>query len=138
MDTLTVGDLPVREVMSAHVLGIVPSAAIEMALRIMVEAGVRHLPVVERRRVLGVLHESDILWRLWSTSETEPVQCTAVMRSPAPCVDASDTVALAARRMAGADSEVVLVLEEGLVVGIVTATNLVGLLATGVVHPKGG
>lgn len=137
MDTSTVGDRPVREIMSAHVLGIVPTAPLDVALRMMVEAGIRHLPVVDRHQCLGMLHESDVLWRLWSVTGTNPPRCGAVMRSPAPHVDTSDTVAVAARRMARADTDAVLVLDDGRVAGIVTATNLVGLLATGVTFPKG-
>jgi CBS domain-containing protein len=38
--------MPVRHAMSPEVLGIVPEAPLEVALRMMVEARVRHLPVV--------------------------------------------------------------------------------------------
>ncbi|HEY7596167.1 MAG TPA: CBS domain-containing protein [Actinophytocola sp.] len=129
MDTSTLDNLPIQRVMSAEVLGIVPSAPLEVALRMMVEAGVRHLPVVERRRCLGLLHESDALWRLWSTTGAGTRPCRTVMRTPPPCVDAAGTVGMAARRMARSASDAVLVLDEGRVVGIVTATDLVDLLA---------
>lgn len=138
VDTATLDNLPVERVMSANVLGIVPSAPLEVALRMMVEAGVHHLPVVDDRRCLGLLHESDLLWRLWSAAGSGTRPCRTVMRTPPPCVDKTDSVGRAARRMARTASDAVLVLEEGRVVGIVTATNLVGVLATGEMFRKEG
>src|SRR5262245_53243895 len=104
--------MPVQQVMTGDVLGIVPSAPLEVALRMMVEAGVRHLPVVDDDRCLGVLHEADMLWRLWSTNGASRLLCRAVMRSPAPCVDATATVRMAARCMAQTASDAVLVLDD--------------------------
>ena len=131
MDVSGLSDQPVREIMTVEVLGIVPSAPLEVALRMMVEARVHHLPVVDRRGCLGLLYEADVLWRLWSTSDGRRPGCAAVMRRPAPCVEMSATVRAAVRRMRHAGSDAVLVVDGGQVAGIVTATNLIRLLATG-------
>jgi CBS domain-containing protein len=117
--------------MTGHVLGIVPEAPLEVALRMMAEAHVRHLPVVDHRGCLGLLHETDVLWRLWSTGGANRPRCDTVMRTPVPCVNATDSVRIAARHMARIGTDVTLVLDDGQVVGIVTATNLVRLLASG-------
>jgi CBS domain-containing protein len=124
-------DRPVREVMTEHVLGIVPDAPLDVALRMMAETHVRHLPVVDHRGCLGLLHETDVLWRLWSTGGADRPRCDTVMRTPVPCVNATDTVRTAARHMARIGTDVTLVLDDGQVVGIVTASNLVRLLASG-------
>lgn len=131
VDIAALNERPVREVMTEYVLGIVPDAPIEVALRMMAEAHVCHLPVVDHRGCLGLLHETDVLWRLWSTGGTNRPRCDTVMRTPVPCVDAADTVQTAARHMTRIGTDVTLVLDDGQVVGIVTATNLVRLLATG-------
>jgi CBS domain-containing protein len=52
------------------------------------------------------------------------------MRSPAPCVALTDTVNAAARAMKRTSSDVVLVLDNGKVAGIVTVTDLVRLLGS--------
>jgi len=116
-------------VMTSEVLGIVPSAPLEVALRMMVEAGVRHLPVVERDRCVGLLHESDVLWRLWSTAGGTTLRVGAVARTPAVNVVASDDVHTIARRMVDAETDAALVIESGQIVGIVTATDLLRRLA---------
>lgn len=116
-------------VMTPAVLGIVPAAPLEVALRMMVEAGVRHLPVVDRGRCLGLLHESDILWRLWSTGGTTPSRAAAVARSSVVSVARTDDLRTIARRMTDAETDAALVVEEGRIVGIVTATDLLRRLA---------
>ena len=116
-------------VMTPAVLGIVPAASLEVALRMMVEAGVRHLPVVDRGRCVGLLHESDILWRLWSTGGATSSRAAAVARSPVVAVATTDDLRTIARRMADAETDAALVVEEGRIVGIVTATDLVRRLA---------
>jgi CBS domain-containing protein len=71
---MSTADSTVGLVMVSEVLGIVPAAPLEVALRMMVEAGVRHLPVVDRGRCVGLLHESDVLWRLWSAAGWRPTR----------------------------------------------------------------
>jgi CBS domain-containing protein len=92
-------DSQVGDVMTPDVLGIVPSAPLEVALRMMVEAAVHHLPVVDRGHCLGVAHESDVLWRLFSTAGSTPPAVGAVVRKPPLSVAAGDSVRVVARRM---------------------------------------
>lgn len=119
----------VRDVMTPEVLGIVPVAPLEIALRMMVQAGVRHLPVIDEDTCQGLLYESDVLWRLWSTGGGTALTAGDVARSPAFCVDIGDEVRVAARLMEEAGTDAVLVVDGGRIVGIVTAVNLVHLLA---------
>jgi CBS domain-containing protein len=121
----------VREVMTPDVLGIVPSALLGVALRMMVEADVHHLPVVDGGRCVGLLHEADVLWRLWSTDDRRPPVVAAVVRRPPLVIAAEDTVRVAASRMIDAATDAALVMEDGRVVGIVTATDILRLVATG-------
>lgn len=121
----------VRDVMTPDVLGIVPSAPLEVALRMMVEAAVHHLPVVDDGRCLGVVHEPDVLWRLWSAVGVLPPTVGAVVRRPALAVAVDDTVPVVAGRMVDEGTDVALVLEDGGLVGIVTGTDLLRLVATG-------
>lgn len=124
-------ELCAREVMTPDVLGIVPSAPLEVALRMMVEAAVRHLPVVDRGHCLGVAHESDVLWRLFSTAGSKPPTIDAVIRTPPLAVAAGDSVRVVARRMVEAGTDAALVFQDGELVGIVTGVDLLRLMATG-------
>jgi CBS domain-containing protein len=116
-------------VMTANVLGIVPAAPLDVALRMMVEARVRHLPVVERGRCVGMLHESDVLWRLWSAPGAESTRVVVVARTPVVSVAVADDVTTIARRMMDAETDAAVVTEGGRITGIVTAADLLRRLA---------
>lgn len=124
-------DLCVRELMTPDVLGVVPSAPLEVALRMMVEAAVHHLPVVDQGHCLGVAHESDVLWRLFSTTGSRPPTVGAVVRNPPLAVQADDAVCVVARRMVEAGTDAALVLQHRELVGIVTGADLLRLVASG-------
>lgn len=129
---MSTSDSTVRLVMTSEVIGIVPGAPLEVALRMMVEAGVRHLPVVDGGHCVGLLHESDVLWRLWSTA-AKPPRVGAVARTPVVAVAVSDTVPAIARRLVDAETDAAVVvagsLVDGRIVGIVTVTDLLRRLA---------
>lgn len=120
-----------RDVMTPVVLGIVPSAPLEVALRMMVEAVVHHLPIVDGRRCLGVVHESDVLWRLWSTPARGRPPVGVLVRRPPLAVAVDDPVDVVARRMLEVGTDAALVLEHGELAGIVTRGDLLRLLAAG-------
>lgn len=121
-------EMPVHTAMSGEVLGIVPSAPLEVALRMMVEAGVRHLPVVVDGHCVGMLHESDVLWRLWSTTGRPP-RAGSLARRPVLSAGTGDDARTVARRMLEEGTDVAVVQGDGRIVGIVTATDLLRLLA---------
>ncbi len=54
-------DTPVRAIMSRCVARVRPEQTVAEAARLMTEHGVRHLPVVRRGRLLGVLSIRDVL-----------------------------------------------------------------------------
>ena len=124
-------------VMSREVVALDAEARLPTALHVMATTGVRHLPVVERGRCLGVLVETDLIRSLaqdsrpfgsaaLGTAVTAPVR---QLHRPAPQLPPTARVSDAARHMATDVSDAVLVVEHGRVLGIVTATDLVRLLA---------
>ena len=118
----------VRSVMTARVLAIAPNAPLEVALRLMTESGVRHLPVIDGDRCVGLLHEADVLWTLWThgpVARDVGVCC----RTPAPMVTIDDSVTAAAARIDDSGGDAALVTDNGTLVGIITATDLVCYLA---------
>ena len=52
---------PVREIISGKVVSAAPSHTVEDCMRLMTERRIRHLPVVERGRVLGVISIGDLV-----------------------------------------------------------------------------
>jgi CBS domain-containing protein len=54
-------DTPVRQIMSSPVTTVSPDKSVRDCMRIMTEKRFRHLPVVDRDRVLGVLSIGDLV-----------------------------------------------------------------------------
>ncbi len=52
---------PVKDVMTARVLYVGPERTIEECMALMTDKRVRHLPVVENKRVIGVLSIGDLV-----------------------------------------------------------------------------
>ena len=125
-------DPPLSTVMSRDVVAIDAEARLPTALHVMAATGVRHLPVVDRGRVLGVLVETDLIRCLAGEGHRFATAVTVTLRQlyrPAPELPPTARVSDAARHMFADVSDAVLVTDHGRVLGIVTATDLVRLLA---------
>jgi len=128
--------------MSSPVIAISPETRMQDAYRLMQEKGIRHLPVVDRNGLVGVITDRDL--RL-ATSALSPSPfppgsqvAEAMCRNPLTA-DAGDPVEDAARTMRDMKIGCLPVLEEGVMVGIVTGLNLLDALMrmTGVHKPSG-
>lgn len=124
-------DRPVRDVMTHHVLGISPKTGVDVGLQVMVGAGIHHLPVIAHGRCIGLLYESNIVWRMsaWPFAERSP-DAAAMARTPAPVVSASQPVSQAAAAMFECNGDAVVISDQEQVVGILTTADLVALLAS--------
>jgi len=54
-------DTPVAEIMSTPVITVAPETPVENCMRLMTEQRIRHLPVVQAERVVGVISIGDLL-----------------------------------------------------------------------------
>ena len=54
-------DTPVRQIMTAEVITVEPGFSTQQCMQIMTDRRVRHLPVVENGRVLGMLSIGDLV-----------------------------------------------------------------------------
>jgi len=52
---------PVREIMSTRVICARPEQTVEECMAVMTERGVRHLPILEQKQVIGVLSIGDLV-----------------------------------------------------------------------------
>jgi CBS domain-containing protein len=54
-------DVPVREIMTADVIGISPDVDVEECMELMTDKRIRHLPVFKHDRVIGIISIGDIV-----------------------------------------------------------------------------
>lgn len=132
----------VRDIMTSPVVSIAPETTLQDAYRTMQEKGIRHLPVLDSKRLVGVITDRDL--RL-ATSTLVPApfepggRVSAVMcRSPLTA-DPSDPVEEAARIMRAEKIGCLPVMEDGRLSGIITGLDLLDALMrmTGVDKPSG-
>ncbi|MFN4070984.1 MAG: CBS and ACT domain-containing protein [Thermus caldifontis] len=133
----------VKDVMRFPVITVEPRVTLEEAYRLLLEKGIRHLPVVEEGRLVGIITDRDI--RL-ATSHLNPrgpcpgcTQVAEVMTAKVVTAHPLDPVEEAARVMRQRKIGSLPVLEDGALVGIVTGIDLLDALLklTGVTEPSG-
>ena len=132
----------VRDIMTSPAVAIPATTTLQDAYQLMREKGIRHLPVLEDTRLVGVVTDRDL--RL-ATSSLAPSPfppgsaVSMVMSRPPLTADAADPVEDAARTMRERKIGCLPIVEDGALVGIVTGLDLLDALMrmTGVDKPSG-
>ena len=122
----------VTGLMTTPVVAITADARLPVALRVMDAERVRHLVVVDHGRCVGLLQEGEVARLLLGPAtprEVPPLPVGAVCRA-VPRLGSGERRSAAARLMHAAGVDACLVVEGERVLGIVTATDVLGSLAT--------
>lgn len=126
------GDPLVTQLMTHRVVGIVPEAEPMIALRLMATTGLRHLPVLDGGRCMGMVVEVDVLRSLAehpASALDGPPPPVGELCRPVPRLNTADRRSAAARRMHADGIDAALVTDGDRLLGIVTATDLIRSLA---------
>ncbi len=131
----------VRDIMRSPVVTIAPGTTLQEAYRTMQQKNIRHLPVLEDGRLIGVITDRDL--RL-ATSTLAPtpfpsgIQVSKVMCSTPLTADAMDPVEDAARTMRERKIGCLPVMDSNRLIGIITGIDLLDALMrmTGVDKPS--
>jgi acetoin utilization protein AcuB len=132
----------VQDIMTSPVIAISPDISLQDAYQTMQEKGIRHLPVVEGEKLVGVITDRDL--RL-ATSSLAPApfppgaKISAVMRKCLYTADPTDPVEEAARLMREKKIGCLPVTDGERMVGIITGLDLLDALMrmTGADKPSG-
>jgi CBS domain-containing protein len=119
--------------MSKDIKTIGPEATIAEARSWMRAGGVRHLLVLDRRDVVGILSERDLGGR--AGADGKGIRVRDVMTKNVVTAEPDTTVRHAANLLRGHTIGCVVVSEGGKPVGIVTTTDLLELIGRGVERP---
>jgi CBS domain-containing protein len=124
-------DPPVTTIMAAHLIAITPDTELTAALPLMASMDIRHLPVIEAGRCLGVVLEADLVRCLAQGPGLGGAAWLRVGEIARPVEPLPPTARRsdAAARMWASGSDVVLVADTDGLRGIVTATDILRSLA---------
>lgn len=132
----------IREVMKSNLVIISPKTKLADAYKLMIENKIRHLPVLENDRLVGVVTDRDL--RLATSKLAEHpfdsnTDIANVMSHPVQTAHPCDPIELATQVMRELKIGCLPIVEEMKLVGIVTITDLLDalLLLTGVHQPSG-
>lgn len=125
--------LTVRDWMTADPLTVAPDADTREARLLLHRYGIRHLPVVDDGRVIGVVSDRDVRIDQSALDDLpdrrvverlrERRSVEAVMSSPPHVIEPDEPIAEAARRMLSRRISALPVVEDDLLVGVVTTTD---------------
>ena len=115
--------MKVKNRMSKDPFTIEPQESVDAALNLMRQHGVRHLPVVEKGMVVGLVTDID-LRSAWFPSLLDDVSVRDVMQADPPTIEAGVSVYQAARIMYHNKLTGLLAVEQGRLVGIITLADI--------------
>ncbi len=130
--------LSLADLMTPSPATLKPEDGLDAAMRIFDGFPFRHLPVVENKEVLGVLSDRDVqlatgwlstserMRDAWGRTLPTPKQISEVMISPVHCANLTQSPQEAAAMMVEHRIGCLPILDEGMLVGIVTETDILG------------
>ncbi len=117
--------------MTADPLRISPSLTVREALEQMDRASIRHLPVVQGEKLVGIVSDRDLLgaeaWRVEGSGSDTPV--AEVMQTEVHCATPDEPIVSALVEMSVAGIGCLPLVEEGRLIGIVTEDDFLTLYA---------
>ncbi len=132
--------MQVQEIMTVAPVSVERDASLETALRLMDEYAIRHLPVVDGERLVGVVSNRDLIgatgWNLIGPEDPEdgaepaPRTVHEVMQHDPVTVDPTDQLVAAAVEVSTRAIGCLPVVEDEKLVGIVSEMDLIRMLAS--------
>jgi len=132
----------IREVMHPDPVTISPDTQLKEAYKVMEEKNIRHLPVVDKGKIAGIVTDRDLRLATSLLSkfpfDTNSV-VAKVMSHPVQTAHPSDPIEIATRTMRELKIGCLPIVEDGNLVGIVTGMDMLDALLrlTGIHQPSG-
>jgi len=124
----------IQDVMTANVKTVAASMPATDAWDMMRQQGIHHLVVKQGNEIVGVLSDRDAGGRSGASVRTGRTVAD-LMTSPVATIDRADTIRKAANLMRGRTIGCLPVVHRGRLAGIVTTSDLLGLLGRGIDRP---
>ena len=114
--------------MTAKVLTVSPNTSVAKAAKLMAERGVGSIIIVKSREPVGILTERDLLMKVVSLNlMPSKVKVGKIMSAPILTINPDADIAEAARMMAHSNIRRLPVVERGVLIGILTASDITAI-----------
>ncbi len=120
----------ITELMRKPVVTVVPEASLMNAAKLMEEAGVGALLVIDRARLTGIVTDRDVVVRGLAAGLPGDARIDSIMTTDPVTIDVNDDVSDATKALAERKFRRLPVMEAGAVVGILSADDLLLALVT--------
>jgi CBS domain-containing protein len=110
-------------IMTRNVVVVSPTVSVGVAARLMQRARIRHLPVVEARKLVGILSDRDLSQHAADTTCEQ-----AMTPAPVSCSQDASVGRVASLMLEYKIDSIPIVSVTGTLIGLVTSTDLLGLL----------
>lgn len=137
----------VGHIMTSAVLSIEVHEPVTEVIRLFASYPIHHLPVVDERRIVGILSTADMLKLEYFTPKSSSLASSTIlnerfsiaklMRSPALTVTVEDTISDAATKMSSFGIHALPVINSaGYLIGIVTTTDIMSAFLSGIAESR--
>lgn len=110
--------------MTREVVTVTPSTSLTEAVELLRSHTIRHLPVIDDGRVVGILTDRDLRFAMGAGASSDEAAAADVMNAPAITVPPETPVESAARTLIEHRIGCLPVVEDGALVGILTESDL--------------
>ncbi len=129
-----IGNTPVSEIMSTNIVALTRSDDLTRAEMLFKKHKIRHIPVVKGESIIGMLSYADLLKISYAdtTNDEHDIEVVVynsftieqVMTKDVLCIDSNTTIKEATEILAKREFHALPVVDESILVGIVTSTDL--------------
>ncbi len=129
-----IGKTPVSEIMSKNIIALTRSEDLTRAEMLFKKHKIRHIPIVKGESIIGMLSYADLLKISYAdtTNDEHGIETVVynsftieqVMTKDVLCIDSNTTIQEATEILAKREFHALPVVDESILVGIVTSTDL--------------
>jgi CBS domain-containing protein len=116
--------MTVNDIMNRYPITVQPDDLVWLATRKMAWAGVRHIPVLRDRKLVGLVSERDLAVHHAHGSERDDTRIEALMQPHPQTAAPEDSITEVTARMAANKISCLPVVDKGALVGVITTTDI--------------
>ncbi len=121
--------LLVNDIMSKSLISVNPTTTVFQIAKMMEQGGIGAVLVKENEHLVGIITDRDFATKIAANSLPFDTPVEKIMSSPLVTINYDETISAAAERMTSKKIRKLAVTDNGIIVGLITSTDIVNQLA---------